>query len=80
MAKKLNWFEYYFGHCFPDWLERNLEQLQDVERSSSVETMRTMLYSVDDDPYQECYELVLDCRINMDETYPKEFLITCINS
>ena len=69
---KLNWFEYYFGHCFQTgWREiwNNFRMWRDLISGNYAD------YALlkDDDPYQECYEWFW-ASINMDETYPKEFL------
>jgi hypothetical protein len=72
MAKKLNWFEYYFGHCFQTgWREiwNNFKMWRDLI-SGNYENY-TLLE--DDDPYEECYNWFWT-SINLDETYPKEFL------
>ncbi len=68
----LNWFEYYFGHCFQTgWREmwNNFKMWRDLI-SGNYENYALLK---DDDPYQECYEWFW-ASINMDETYPKEFL------
>ena len=72
MAKKLNWFEYYFGHCFrTGWREiwNNFRMWRDLISGNYADyaLLKT------DDPYEECYQWFW-CSINMDETYPKEFL------
>jgi len=72
MAKKLNWFEYYFGHCFQTgWREmwNNFKMWRDL-LSGNYEGYALLK---EDDPYQECYEWFW-ASINMDETLPKEFL------
>ena len=68
----LNWFEYYFGHCFQTgWREmwNNFKMWRDLISGNYADyaLLKT------DDPYQECYEWFW-ASINMDETYPKEFL------
>ena len=72
MAKKLTWVEYYFGHCFQTgWREiwNNFKMWRDLI-SGNYENYALLK---DDDPYQECYEWFWT-SINLDETYPKEFL------
>ena len=74
-AKKkttMNWWEYWIGHCFQTgWREiwNNFKMWRDLISGNYAD------YALlkDDDPYQECYEWFW-CSINMDETYPKEFL------
>jgi len=74
-AKKkttMNWWEYWIGHCFQTgWREmwNNFKMWRDLI-SGNYENYALLK---DDDPYQECYEWFW-CSINMDETYPKEFL------
>jgi len=70
--KKLNWFEYYFGHCFQTgWREiwNNFKMWRDLI-SGNYENYALLK---DDDPYEECYQWFWT-SINLDETYPKEFL------
>lgn len=72
MNKKLNWFEYYFGHCFQTgWREmwNNFKMWRDLI-SGNYEGY-TLL--PDDDPYEECYNWFWT-SINLDECYDKEFL------
>lgn len=72
MTKKLNWFDYYFGHCFQTgWREiwNNFKMWRDLI-SGNYENYALLK---DDDPYEECYQWFWT-SINLDETYPKEFL------
>jgi hypothetical protein len=72
MTKKLNWFEYYIGHCFQTgWREmwNNFKMWRDLI-SGNYENYALLK---DDDPYEECYQWFWT-SINLDETYPKEFL------
>jgi hypothetical protein len=72
MSKKLTWFEYYFGHCFQTgWREiwNNFKMWRDLI-SGNYENYALL---PEDDPYQECYQWFWT-SINLDETYPKEFL------
>jgi len=72
MKTKLNWFEYYFGHCLQTgWREmwNNFKMWRDLV-SGNYDGYALL---PTDDPYQECYEWFWG-SINMDETLPKEFL------
>ena len=72
MSKKLNWFEYYIGHCLQTgWREiwNNFKMWRDLV-SGNYSGYALM---PDDDPYEECYNWFWT-SINLDETYPKEFL------
>ena len=68
----LNWFEYYFGHCFQTgWREiwNNFKMWRDL-LSNNYEGYALLK---EDDPYEECYSWFWS-SINMDECLPKEFL------
>jgi hypothetical protein len=68
----MNWFEYYFGHCFQTgWREmwNNFKMWRDLI-SGNYENYALL---PEDDPYEECYQWFWT-SINLDETYPKEFL------
>ena len=72
MSKKMNWIEYYFGHCFQTgWREiwNNFKMWRDLI-SGNYENYALLS---DDDPYKECYQWFWT-SINLDETLPKEFL------
>ena len=72
MSRKLNWFEYYIGHCLQTgWREmwNNFKMWRDL-LSGNYEDYALL---PDDDPYEECYNWFWT-SINLDETYPKEFL------
>ena len=72
MKTKLNWFEYYFGHCFQTgWREiwNNFKMWRDLITENYEDYV--LLKNVD--PYQECYDWFWT-SINLDETYSKEFL------
>ena len=74
MSKKttLNWFEYYFGHCFQTgWREmwNNFKMWRDLI-SGSYEGYALL---PTDDPYQECYNWFWQ-SLGDDDTLPKEFL------
>ena len=67
----MNWFEYYFGHCFQTgWREmwNNFKMWRDLI-SGNYEGYALL----DDDPYEECLSWFW-ASINEDETLPKEFL------
>ena len=68
----MNWIEYYFGHCFQTgWREmwNNFKMWRDL-LSGNYENYNLL---PEDDPYEECYNWFWT-SINLDETYPKEFL------
>ena len=72
IVKKMNWFEYYFGHCLQTgWREmwNNFKMWRDLI-SGNYENYALL---AKDDPYEECYNWFWT-SINLDETYPKEFL------
>ena len=72
MSKKLNWFEYYFGHCLQTgWREmwNNFKMWRDLISGN----YKDYALLPTDDPYEECYQWFWT-SINLDETYPKEFL------
>ena len=72
MSKKLNWVEYYFDHCLQTgWREmwNNFKMWRDLI-SGNYEVYALL---EEDDPYEECYQWFWT-SINLDETYPKEFL------
>ena len=68
----MNWFEYYFGHCFQTgWREmwNNFKMWRDL-LSNNYENYALL---PEDDPYEECYNWFWT-SINLDETLSKEFL------
>ena len=72
MSNKMNWCQYYIGHCLQTgWREiwNNFKMWRDLLSGNYADYA---LLSTDD-PYEECYQWFW-CSINMDETYPKEFL------
>ena len=72
MAKKLNWFDYYIGHCFQTgWREiwNNFKMWRDLI-SGNYENYALLK---NDDPEQECLEWFW-VSLGEDDTYPKEFL------
>lgn len=72
MAKKLNWFEYWIGHC---WMTGWQSIRHTFRMWADLMTSNYDGYALlkEDDPYQECYEWFW-ASINEDDTYPKEFL------
>jgi hypothetical protein len=72
MAKKLNWFEYYFGHCFQTgWREiwNNFKMWRDLI-SGNYDGYALL---EDDNHYEECYNWFWT-SINMDECLGKDFI------
>ena len=72
MAKKLNWFEYYFGHCLQTgWREmwNNFKMWRDL-MSGNYDGYALL---EDDNPYEECYNWFWT-SINMDECLGKDFI------
>ena len=72
MKKKLNWFEYYFGHCFQTgWREiwNNFKMWRDLI-SGNYDGYALL---EDDNPYEECYNWFWT-SINMDECLGKDFI------
>jgi hypothetical protein len=68
----MNWFEYYIGHCWmTGWREiwNNFKMWRDLI-SGNYEGYALL---EKDNPYEECYTWFWT-SINLDETYPKEFL------
>jgi hypothetical protein len=68
----MNWFEYYFGHCFQTgWREmwNNFKMWRDL-LSNNYENYALL---PEDNPYEECYNWFWT-SINLDETLSKEFL------
>ena len=68
----MNWFEYYFGHCFQTgWREmwNNFKMWRDLLSNN----YKNYALLPEDDPYEECYNWFWT-SINLDETYSKEFL------
>ena len=69
---KMSWGEYIFTHLIPTWFQSfgdNFRMWSDL-MTGNYENYGLLK---DDDPYQECYEWFW-ASINLDETYPKEFL------
>ena len=77
MSNKMNWWQYYFGHCLQTgWREmwNNFEMWRDLLSGNYADYA---LLSTDD-PNEECYQWFWT-SINLDETYPKEFLEYLMN-
>ena len=72
MAKKLNWFEYWIGHCWiRGWqnIRRSFRIWADL-MTGNYKDYALMFY---DDPYEECVDWFWQC-LGEDDVYPKEFL------
>ena len=68
----MNWWEYWIGHCLKTgWCEMG----NNFRMWSDLMTGNYENYALlhEDDPYEECYSWFWT-SINLDETYPKEFL------
>ena len=68
----MTWPQYIFQHLIPTGFRSfgdNFRMWRDLI-TSNYEGYALL---EDDDPYQQCYEWFW-CSINLDETYPKEFL------
>jgi hypothetical protein len=68
----MTWFEYIFTHLIPTWFSSfndNFRMWRDLLSGNYAN------YALlpEDDPYEECYDWFWS-SINLDETYPKEFL------
>ena len=69
---KMSWMEYIFTHLIPTWFQsfnENFVMWRDLV-TGDYEKYKLLK---DDDPFQECYDWFWS-SINLDETYPKEFL------
>lgn len=69
---KMTWSKYIFTHLIPTWFQSfnyNFVMWRDLVTGNYSK------YALlkNDDPFQECYDYFW-CSINLDETYPKEFL------
>ena len=68
----MTWTQYIFQHLIPTWIfsfKHNFRIWRDLI-TSNYEGYALL---EDDDPYEQCYEWFWT-SINLDETYPKEFL------
>jgi len=72
MAKKLNWFEYWIGHCWmTGWQNiRGSFRIWADLMTGNYKDYALMWY---DDPYDECVDWFWQC-LGDDDTLPKEFL------
>tara|TARA_R110000868_G_C10802615_1_gene757218 strand:- start:306 stop:692 length:387 start_codon:yes stop_codon:yes gene_type:complete len=69
---KMNWFDYIFTHLIPTWFKSfndNFVMWRDLI-TGDYEKYKLLK---NDDAFQECYDWFWG-SINVDETYPKEFL------
>lgn len=69
---KMSWLEYIFTHLIPTWFQtfnHNFIMWRDL----LTEDYEKYVLLEEDDPFQECYDWFWS-SINLDETYPKEFL------
>jgi hypothetical protein len=69
---KMTWIEYIFTHLIPTWFQtfnNNFVMWRDL----ITENYEPYKLLKDDDPAKECYDWFWT-SINLDETYPKEFL------
>ena len=68
----MTWTEYITTHLIPTWF-RSFNDNFRMWRDLVTGNYENYALLKDDDPYQECYEWFW-ASINLDETYPKEFL------
>lgn len=68
----MTWAEYIFTHLIPTWFRSFGDNFR-MWRDLMTENYGNYALLKDDDPFQECYEWFWT-SINLDETYPKEFL------
>lgn len=69
---KMSWVEYIFTYLIPTWFQSfdyNFRMWSDLMTGNYASY--TLLKN--DDPFEECYNYFWS-SINLDETYPKEFL------
>lgn len=72
MGNKMNWFQYWIGHCLmTGWREigNNFKMWADL----MTDNYEDYVLLKDDNPFEECYNWFW-YGISADETYPKEFL------
>ena len=69
---KMSWVEYIFTHLIPTWFRSFGDNFR---MWSDLMTGNYASYALlkNDDPFEECYSWFWT-SINLDETYPKEFL------
>ena len=68
----MTWVEYIFTHLIPTAFQSFNDNFH-MWRDLVTENYEPYKLLKDDDPFQECYDWFWS-SINMDETYPKEFL------
>ena len=68
----MTWVEYIFTHLIPTWFQSFNDNFR-MWRDLMTDNFEGYALLKDDDPFQECYDWFWS-SINMDETYPKEFL------
>jgi hypothetical protein len=70
--KKLNWFEYWIGHC---WMSgwQSINSTFRIWADLMTNNFDDYALSKEDDPFTECYEWFWG-SLGEDNTYPKEFL------
>ncbi len=69
---KMSWIEYIFTHLIPTAFQTFHNNFI-LWRDLITENYEPYKLLKDDDPFQECYDWFFT-SINLDETYPKEFL------
>jgi hypothetical protein len=72
MSNKLNWWEYWIGHCWmTGWqsIRNNFRMWSDL----MTENYANYALMKEDDPEEECRDWFWT-SLNEDDTYPKEFL------
>ncbi len=68
----MTWTEYIFQHLIPTGLRSFRDNFR-MWRDLITSNYQDYVLLEDDDPYEQCYEWFWT-SINLDETYPKEFL------
>ena len=68
----MTWTQYIFTHLIPTWFSSFNDNFR-MWRDLMTGNYENYALLKDDDPFQECYEWFWT-SINLDETYPKEFL------
>ena len=69
---RMSWIEYIFTHLIPTAFQTFHNNFI-LWRDLITENYEPYKLLKDDDPFQECYDWFFT-SINLDETYPKEFL------
>ena len=68
----MTWPQYIFTHLIPSWFQTIGGNFR-IWRDLVTGNYENYALLKDDDPYEECYSWFWT-SINLDETYPKEFL------